>query len=81
MDQTNLSLAGIIFGMFIFFSAGIRYFILYPDPDKGLFFALIGLIIIAVSWNYAGRNMLVEKIETLNNTLTDLEQYIVDKKL
>ena len=78
MEHTNLSLAGVIFGLFVTCSAGIRYFILWPDPDKGIFFALIGLIIIAVSWNYAGRVEIQHEIEKLQITLTDVEQYIVD---
>ena len=80
MEHTNLSLAGVIFGLFVACAAGVRYFILWPDPDKGIFFALIGLIIIAVSWNYAGRVELQHEIEKLQITLIDVEQYIVDKE-
>ena len=80
MEHTNLSLAGVIFGLFVAISAGVRYFVLWPDPDKGIFFALIGLIIIAVSWNYAGRVELQHEIEHLEHTLTDVEQYIVDRE-
>jgi len=80
MKHTNLSLAGVLFGLFIACSAVVRYFVLWPDPDKGIFFGLIGLIIIAVSWNYAGRVNLLEDIEKLQLTLTDVEQYIVDKE-
>jgi len=80
MKHTNLSLAGVIFGLFVACAAGVRYFVLWPDPDKGIFFVLIGLIIIAVSWNYAGRVELQHEIEKLQITLTDVEQYIVDKE-
>jgi len=79
MRQTNLSLAGILFGLFISLSSQVRYFILYPDLDKALFFGLIGLIIIAISWNYAGRIELDNKIEKLEQTLTSVEEWIVDK--
>ena len=81
MKQTNLSLAGITAGLFLAVGSWFRYFILVPDPDKGLFFGLIGLIIIAVSWNYAGRISLKEKIEKLENTLTSVEEWIVDNNL
>ena len=79
MKLTNISFAGVMFGLFVACSAGIRYFVLWPDPDKGIFFGLIGLIIIAVAWNYAGRVELQHEIEKLQYTLTDVEQYIVDK--
>ena len=79
MKHTNLSLAGIIAGLFLAVGSWFRYFILVPDPDKGLFFGLIGLIIIGVSWNYAGRISLKEKIEKLENTLISVEEWIVDK--
>ena len=79
MRQTNLSLAGILFGLFISLSSQVRYFILYPDLDKALFFGLIGLMIIAISWNYAGRIELDNKIEKLEQTLTSVEEWIADK--
>jgi len=79
MKQTNLSLAGVTGGLFLAVGAGLRYFILYPDPDKGFFFGLIGLIIIAVSWNYAGRVQLDKDIKKLEETLTSVEEWIVDK--
>jgi len=80
MKHTNLSAFGVLFGLFVACSSGIRYFILYPDADKGLFFGLIGLVIIAVSWNYAGRIEMQKEIEHLEIVLTDVEQYIVDSK-
>ena len=55
MKQTNLSSCGIMFGIILTITTWIRYFVLYPDLDKALFFGLIGLIIIVISWNYAGR--------------------------
>ena len=79
MKHTNLSLAGVIGGLFLAAAAGLRYFILYPDIDKGFFFVLIGLIIIAVSWNYAGRIQLDKDIKKLEQTLTSVEEWIVDK--
>jgi len=79
MNQTNWSLAGILFGLFISLSVWVRYFILYPDPDKAVFFSLIGLMIIAISWNYAGRIELDNKIEKLEQTLTSVEEWIADK--
>ena len=81
MKQTNLSKAGILLGLVIAISSWYRYFVMFPDPDKALFFGLIGLLCIAISWNYAGRIMLRDKIEHIENTLTDLEQYVVDKEL
>ena len=79
MKQTNLSLAGITFGIFLTLGIWFRYFVLWPDPDKGLFFGLIGLMIIAVSWNYAGRVQLDKDIKKLEQTLTSVEEWIVDK--
>ena len=79
MRQTNLSLVGIVFGLFISLSSWVRYFILYPDLDKALFFGLIGLMIIAISWNYAGRIELNNKIEKMEQTLTSVEEWLVDK--
>ena len=78
MKQTNLSWAGILLGLGITVSTGIRYWIMWPDPDKAFFFGLIGVMIIAISWNYAGRVRLQEEIEKLENTLTSVEEWIVD---
>ena len=78
MKHTNLSSVGVLFGFCTAVGSFTRYFILFPDTDKGIFFALIGLLIIAVAWNYAGRIQLKEDIEKLQHTLTDLEQYVVD---
>ena len=79
MKQTNLSLSGIIFGIFLTLGTWFRYFILYPDLDKSLFFGLIGLIIIIISWNYAGRIQLDKDIKKLEQTLISVEEWIVDK--
>jgi len=79
MEQTNLSLTGIIGGLFLTIGIWFRYFILYPDLDKALFFGLIGLIIVAVSWNYAGRVQLDKDIKKLEETLTSVEEWIIDK--
>jgi len=80
MKHTNLSVAGVALGLFLTLASSIRYFILFPDTDKGLFFGLIGLVIVAVAWNYAGRVELEHEIEKLQITLTDVEQYIVDQE-
>lgn len=81
MKHTNLSLSGVIFGLIIAGGGLFRYFIMWPDTDKGLIVALLGLIIIGVSWNYAGRIQLDNENKKIKNTLTDLEQYIVDNKV
>ena len=81
MKLTNLSAAGAYFGLGLAMSSWVRYFIIFPDLDKAFFFGLIGLIIIGISWNYVGRVQLNNDIEKLNNTLTDLEQYVADKKI
>lgn len=79
MEQTNLSLAGIISGIFLTVGSWFRYFILFPDLDKALYFGVIGLIIIATSWNYAGRIQLDKKNDRIEQTLTSVEEWIVDK--
>jgi len=80
MKHTNLSLFGVMGGLFLTLGAGIRYFILYPDTDKGFFFCIIGLIIIAVSWNYAGRIQLDNDIKELEVKLNCVEEFIQDNK-
>ncbi len=79
MKQTNLSTIGITAGLFLTVGVWFRYFILYPDLDKALFFGLIGLMIIAISWNYAGRVQLDKEIKKTQITLRDVEEWIVDK--
>ena len=79
MEQTNLSLCGIMFGIFLTVGSWFRYFILYPDPDKAFYFGLFGLIIIAISWNYTGRIQLDKKIDRIEQTLISVEEWIVDK--
>ena len=79
MKHTNLSLTGITFGIFLTLGIWFRYFVLYPDPDKALFFGVIGLVIIAVSWNYAGRIQLSERIDKIKQTLISVEEWLVDE--
>ena len=79
MKQTNLSLSGIIFGIFLTFGTWFRYFVLYPDVDKAFFFGIFGLMIIAVFWNYTGRIQLDKDIKKLEQTLISVEEWIVDK--
>jgi len=79
MKHTNLSLAGVTFGIFLTVGSWFRYFVLYPDPDKALFFGIIGILIIAASWNYAGRIALKEDINKVEQTLISVEEWIVDK--
>jgi len=76
MKQTNLSTAGIFFGLCITLGTWIRYFVLYPDPDKAIFFGLIGLIIVVISWNYAGRIQLDDDIKNLETKVNCVEEYI-----
>jgi hypothetical protein len=79
MKQTNLSLTGIVFGIFLTFGAWFRWFILFPDFDKAFFYGLLGIMVIAISWNYAGRVSLAREIKKLENVLTLVEDYIHDK--
>ena len=79
MKHTNLSFAGIMFGFLLTLGTWFRYFILYPDLDKAVFFGLIGLIIIAVSWNYSGRVIINERIDKIESTLTSVEEWLADK--
>lgn len=72
MKLTNLSKAGYCFGFFLFLATELRYFVLNPDLDKALFFGLISIIIMVISfiWN---------KLVGLANTLDDVETYLADK--
>jgi tetrahydromethanopterin S-methyltransferase subunit E len=79
MEQTNLSLAGISFGLFVTLSSWVRYFIIWADMDKAVFFGLMGIMIIAISWNYAGRVSLSKRIDKIEITLTSVEEWLVDK--
>jgi len=78
MTRSILGFCGVVFGVLIFGSSWIRYFIIWPDLDKAFFFGLLGLIIIAVTWNYIGRLKLAEEIKHTNKILDNVEQYITD---
>ena len=80
MKQTNLSLAGITAGLFLTVGSWYRYFILVPDLDKALYFGIMGLMIVAIFWNYAGRIQLNKDIKNTQITLRDVEEWIVDKE-
>jgi hypothetical protein len=79
MKHTNLSLSGIVFGGIISLLGLVRYISMWPDPDKALMVFMIGLLIIGVSWNYAGRIQLDKEIKKHEDTLIKVEDYIQDE--
>lgn len=72
MKLTNWSVLGIIFGILLFIATEIRYFVLYPDLDKALYFGIISILIVAISWHHSS-------ITNLSRTLDDVETYLADK--
>jgi len=80
MKHTNLSLAGVTAGLFLTVGSWFRYFVLYPDLDKALYFGIIGILIIAASWNYAGRIELKKEIKQTQTILNNVEEWIIDKE-
>lgn len=79
MKQTNSSFTGVCFGCALVFGSWFRYFVLYPDLDKAFFFGLIGLMIIIISWNYAGRIQLSKEIKSVKETLNSVEEWLIDE--
>ena len=70
--MSNWAGAGIGFGfLFAIFSA-IRYLLLFPDTDKAIVYAIIGILIMCVSWNY---NVNIAQ----DNSIRAIEDYISDK--
>ena len=45
-----LSLSGMVFGFGFALSSIIRYYILYPDPDRVIVYSFLGITIMAVSY-------------------------------
>ena len=72
-SMSNFSIAGMIFGALFSIFSVIRYDIIWPDPDRAIIYAIIGAIIVAVSWMY---NV---QIQT-GNDITAIEDYISDKE-
>ncbi len=79
MKHTNLSLFGVAGGLFLTLGVWFRYFILFPDSDKALFFGMIGLLIIVASWNYAGRVELDKENKKQDIRIQCIEEFIQDE--
>ena len=70
---SHWSILGIVLGLSISLFSGIRYFLLYPDTDKALFYIGSGLIICAIAWLYN-----VSKFQDYR--ISAIEDYISDKQ-
>jgi len=68
---SNWSICGMAFGLLFSLLSSIRYFVMYPDEDKAIVYAIIGLIIVGLSWLY-NRQL------QISNTITAIEDYLAD---
>ena len=73
MKISNWSLLGYGGGIILLFTSVVRYWWMYSDIDKVLAYSVIGILILAVSWLY-NMNM------RLNNKINAVEDYLSDKK-
>ncbi len=71
-SQFTISLVGYTFGGLLAFLSAIRYYVIWPDMDRALFYSLIGVMIMALSWCYS-------KIKKLQIDLQAVEEYLADK--
>lgn len=58
-----------LIGFIFAFSSWIRYFVLYPDLDKAIVYALVGILIIIISIIY-------DKFLKLENNILYMEDFI-----
>jgi len=71
--RINFGLGGCIFGAIFGIIAVGRYFILYPDPDRGIVYTIIGFLVI-------GFSVLYDRVMKNLDIIENLEEYIVDKE-
>ena len=76
----NLSITGMIGGLLFTILSEIRYFVIWPDPDKAFAYGVIGLLIILVSYLFERDEMILAKINHNAIVLDQVEQYLQDKK-
>jgi len=50
MSYNKLARTGMLGGFLLFIATGLRYFVLTQDMDKALYFSIVALLIIAVSY-------------------------------
>ena len=72
--MSNWSIAGISIGFLFAVFSSIRYWLLFPDTDKAIVYAIIGILIMCVSWDY---NVNIEQ----NNNISAIENYLADKSI
>ena len=78
--MNNWSITGYFIAVLWIVTFSFRYLAIYPDYSQAITFIGTGLIIFCFSWIYEEFRKQNKRIEHLDNILTDLETYIVEKK-
>ena len=73
METSKWSIVGVLFGIGIGCLSSIRYFIIYEDIDKFLWYGLIASSIIGISWCYNEIKQIYRKIEHQENVINAIE--------
>ena len=71
MSYNKLARTGMLGGFLLFIATGLRYFVLTQDMDKALYFSIVALLIVAVSYLWA-------LLTDTRKVLDQVEVYLAD---
>ena len=74
MKFNKLSQIGMLGGFLLFIATGLRYFVLTQDMDKALYFSIIALLIVAVSYLWALLTDTRKVLDQVEVYLSDLNE-------
>lgn len=78
--KSKWAYSGFFAGILFLVASVIRYWAMYPDPDRCLVYVIIGLLISAVSFLYGRTIEYGHAIKKLQDELFEFEGYVRDKK-
>ncbi len=77
--MNNFSRLVCIAGSFLTVGIFWRYFVMYPDMDKMLFYTIVGLLIVAIGWLYHLHREDIEEIDRLKLEVIEIGNHLADK--
>lgn len=74
------SLAGIIVGAIFSLGSFVRYFVIYPDPDRAFVYTMVGIIIMFIFYLYNERIKSDKRVEINEEAVRGLEDVVAEMK-
>jgi len=73
IQTSKWSIVGVLFGIVMGLLSSVRYFIIYEDIDRFLWYGLIAGSVIGISWCYNEIKQIYRKIEHQENVINAIE--------